>query len=154
MIEAATIIAVPLATSTLADMGARVIKVEPVGGDPFRGMMFGAGAARCNTGKESICLDLKSPEARAIALRLVEKADILVHNYRPGVPERLGLDYDTLTHVNPDLVYLASTGYGRMDRAPGALPRTPYPGRHLAESSGRWGACRPTRRLTSTKCGK
>lgn len=131
VIEAATIIAVPLATSTLADMGARVIKFEPVGGDPFRGMMVGAGAARCNTGKESICLDLKSPGARAIALRLVEKADILVHNYRPGVPERLGLDYDTLARVNPDLVYLASNGYGR--KGPGARrPSThPIPGAAL-----------------------
>ena len=131
VIEAATIIAVPLATSILADMGARVIKFEPVGGDPFRGMMFGAGAARCNTGKESICLDLKTPRAQAIALRLVEQADILVHNYRPGVPERLGLDYDTLTRVNPDLVYLASNGYGR--KGPGAKrPSThPIPGAAL-----------------------
>lgn len=131
VIEAATIIAVPLATSTLADMGARVIKFEPPGGDPFREMMVGAGAARCNTGKESICLDLKSPKARDIALRLVEKADILVHNYRPGVPERLGLDYDTLARVKPDLVYLASNGYGR--KGPGARrPSThPIPGAAL-----------------------
>ena len=131
VIEAATIIAVPLATSILADMGARVIKFEPVGGDPFRGMMFGAGAARCNTGKESICLDLKSPRARAIALSLMEKADILVHNYRPGVPERLGLDYDTVARVNPDIVYLVSNGYGR--NGPGARrPSThPIPGAAL-----------------------
>lgn len=131
VIEAATIIAVPLATSTLADMGARVIKFEPVGGDPFRGMMFGAGAARCNTGKESICLDLKSPQARMIASRLVEQADILIHNYRPGVPERLGLDYGTLARRNPDLVYLSSNGYGR--KGPGAKrPSThPIPGAAL-----------------------
>ena len=131
VIEAATIIAVPLATSTLADMGARVIKFEPVGGDPFRGMMVGAGAARCNTGKESICLDLKSPQARTIASRLVEQADILIHNYRPGVPERLGLDYGTLARRNPDLVYLSSNGYGR--KGPGAKrPSThPIPGAAL-----------------------
>ena len=131
VIEAATIIAVPLATSTLADMGARVIKFEPVGGDPFRGMMAGAGAARCNTGKESICLDLKSPRARAIASRLVERADILIHNYRPGVPERLGLDYGTLANLNPNLVYLSSNGYGR--KGPGAnRPSThPIPGAAL-----------------------
>ncbi len=131
VIEAATIIAVPLGTSTLADMGARIIKFEPPGGDPFREMMVGAGAARCNTGKESICLDLKSPQAREIASRLVEKADILVHNYRPGVPERLGLDYDTLARVKPDLVYLASNGYGR--KGPGARrPSThPIPGAAL-----------------------
>ena len=131
VIEAATIIAAPLGASTLADLGARVIKFEPIGGDPFREMMVGMGAARCNTGKESICLDLKSPRARSIALRLVEKADILIHNYRPGVPERLGLDYDTLSRVNPGLVYLSANGYGR--NGPGARrPSThPIPGAAL-----------------------
>ena len=131
VIEAATIIAAPLGASTLADLGARVIKFEPIGGDPFRGMMAGMAAARCNTGKESICLDLKSPEARAIATRLVATADILIHNYRPGVPERLGLDYDTLSRVNPGLVYLSANGYGR--NGPGARrPSThPIPGAAL-----------------------
>ena len=131
VIEAATIIAAPLGASILADMGARVIKFEPVGGDPFREMMAGLGAARCNTGKESICLDLKSSKARAIANRLVAKADILIHNYRPGVPERLGLDYGTLARVKPDLVYLSANGYGR--KGPGARrPSThPIPGAAL-----------------------
>ena len=131
VIEAATIIAAPLGASTLADLGARVIKFEPIGGDPFRGMMAGMAAARCNTGKESICLDLKSPKARAIATRLVATADILIHNYRPGVPERLGLDYDTLSRVNPGLVYLSANGYGR--NGPGARrPSThPIPGAAL-----------------------
>ena len=125
VIEAATIIAAPLGASILADMGARVIKFEPVGGDPFRGMMAGLGAARCNTGKESICLDLKSAKARSIAKKLVAKADILIHNYRPGVPERLGLDYDTLAGVNPDLVYLSANGYGRS--GPGARRPSTHP---------------------------
>ncbi len=131
VIEAAPIIAAPLGASTLADLGARVIKFEPIGGDPFRGMMAGMAAARCNTGKESICLDLKSPKARAIATRLVATADILIHNYRPGVPERLGLDYDTLSRVNPGLVYLSANGYGR--NGPGARrPSThPIPGAAL-----------------------
>ena len=131
VIEAATIIAAPLGASTLADLGARVIKFEPIGGDPFRGMMAGMAAARCNTGKESICLDLKSPKARVIATRLVATADILIHNYRPGVPERLGLDYDTLSRVNPGLVYLSANGYGR--NGPGARrPSThPIPGAAL-----------------------
>ena len=131
VIEAATIIAAPLGASILADMGARVIKFEPVGGDPFRGMMAGLGAARCNTGKESICLDLKSSKARSIARRLVAGADILIHNYRPGVPERLGLDYENLARVKPDLVYLSANGYGR--NGPGARrPSThPIPGAAL-----------------------
>ena len=131
VIEAATIIAAPLGASMLADLGARVIKFEPIGGDPFRGMMAGMSAARCNTGKESICLDLKSPKARVIATGLVAKADILIHNYRPGVPERLGLDYDTLSRVNPSLVYLSANGYGR--NGPGARrPSThPIPGAAL-----------------------
>ena len=131
VIEAATIIAAPLGASILADMGARVIKFEPVGGDPFRGMMAGLGAARCNTGKESICLDLKSSKGRLIARKLVAGADILIHNYRPGVPERLGLDYENLARVKPDLVYLSANGYGR--NGPGARrPSThPIPGAAL-----------------------
>ena len=131
VVEAATIIAAPLGAATLADLGARVIKFEPIGGDPYRQMMFGLGAARCNTGKESICLDLKSQQARLIAEALVAKADILMHNYRPGVPERLGLDYETLVRINPRLVYLSANGYGR--NGPGARrPSThPIPGAAL-----------------------
>lgn len=131
VLECATIIAAPLAAGMLADMGARVIKVEPLDGDPFRSMGAGFGAARVNTGKESICLDLKQPQARDIVARLAEGADIFIHNYRPGVPERLGLDYSTLQARNPKLVYLSANGYGPL--GPGAKrPSThPIPGAAL-----------------------
>ena len=131
VVEAATIIAAPLGASTLADLGARVIKLEPPGGDPFRSMMHGTGAMRCNTGKESVCLDLKAPAGREVAQRLVRGADIFIHNYRPGVPEKLGIGYDDLRGDNPRLLYLSANGYG--PRGPGAKrPSThPIPGAAL-----------------------
>lgn len=131
IVECATIIAAPLGVSMLADLGARVIKVEPMSGDPFRSMGGGTGAARCNTGKESVCLDLKQEAARSVLADIVAQADVLVHNYRPGVPERLGLDYASLKRRNPGLVYLSVNGYG--PDGPGAhRPSThPIPGAAL-----------------------
>jgi crotonobetainyl-CoA:carnitine CoA-transferase CaiB-like acyl-CoA transferase len=131
VVEAATIIAAPLGAATLADLGARVIKLEPLSGDPFRSMMHGIGAAKCNTGKESICLDLKSAAGKAIATQLIEQADIFIHNYRPGVPEKLGLGYDDLAQHNPELIYISANGYG--PAGPGAKrPSThPIPGAAL-----------------------
>ena len=131
VVEAATIIAAPLGAATLADLGARVIKLEPLTGDPFRGMMHGIGAAKCNTGKESICLDLKSATGKAIAGQLIEQADIFIHNYRPGVPEKLGVGYDELARSNPALIYISANGYG--PAGPGAKrPSThPIPGAAL-----------------------
>ena len=125
VLELATIIASPLGASFLADMGARVIKVEAIGGDPFRHMGPGIGAARCNQGKESISVDLKSEEGRKIVRALAAEADILIHNYRPGVPERLGIDYDTLSALNPDLIYVSANGYG--PAGPGAMRPSTHP---------------------------
>ncbi len=131
VVEAAAIIASPLGASMLADLGARVIKLEPLDGDPFRLMVFGIGADRCNTDKESIALNLKSAEGQKIAQDLVAGADVFIHNYRPGVPERLGLDYTTLSKRNPRLVHLSATGYGT--QGPGKIrPSThPVPGAAL-----------------------
>ena len=131
VVEAAAIIASPLGASMLADLGARVIKLEPLDGDPFRAMLFGLAAERCNTDKESLALDLKSAEGQQIAQDLIANADIFIHNYRPGVPERLGLDYDTLSKRNPRLVHLSATGYGT--QGPGKIrPSThPVPGAAL-----------------------
>lgn len=125
VVEAATIIAAPFGASLLADMGARVIKFEPIEGDPFRGMAPGLGAARVNTGKESIALDLKQPRARELAQRIVAGADVFIHNYRPGVPERLGLAWSQLSAINPRLVYLSANGYG--PAGPGALRPSTHP---------------------------
>jgi crotonobetainyl-CoA:carnitine CoA-transferase CaiB-like acyl-CoA transferase len=131
IVEFATIIAAPLGASLLADLGARVIKVEPLDGDPFRGMLNGYGAARVNAGKESIALDLKHPEGQRIARNLIGRADALVHNYRPGVPERLGIGWEQIRTDHPRLVYVTVNGYGRW--GPGALrPSThPVPGAAL-----------------------
>ena len=131
VVESATIIAAPLAASMLADLGARVIKLEPLTGDPFRAMFHGFGAAKCNAGKESMCLDLKSADGQRIARELAAKADIWIHNYRVGVPEKLGIGYDQLAAVNADLVYVSANGYG--PKGPGAKrPSThPIPGAAL-----------------------
>lgn len=131
VVEAATIIAAPFAATMLADLGARVIKFEPPEGDPFRTMPPGLGAARVNMGKQCIGLDLKKREARDIAQQWISRADVFIHNYRPGVPERLGLGYEQLAVINPKLVYISANGYG--PNGPGALrPSThPIPGAAL-----------------------
>lgn len=125
VVEAATIIAAPLGAALLADLGARVIKLEPPEGDAFRGMLAGMGFDRCNTGKESVRLDLKSTLAQEAVHRLVAQADIFIHNYRPGVPERLGLDYETLSRINPRLVHVSANGYGPL--GPGARRPSTHP---------------------------
>ena len=116
VLEFATVIAAPLGAALLADLGARVIKVEPISGDPFRAMTPGlagqVGGAKTTAGKESICVDLKRPEGQEIVRRLVLRADVLIHNYRPGVPERLGIGYDEVAAARPELVYIAVNGYG------------------------------------------
>jgi crotonobetainyl-CoA:carnitine CoA-transferase CaiB-like acyl-CoA transferase len=112
MLELASWLAAPFSGALLADLGARVIKVEPLNGDPFRAMITNENAIRATQGKESIAVDLKSPEGREILHQLVARADAVMHNFRPGVPERLGLDYDTLKQVKPDLVYVYAASYG------------------------------------------
>ena len=103
-------IALPFAASQLADLGARVIKFESLAGDPMRGV--GPIGFKMVQGKESMMIDLKAPGAREIVQRLVARADVLVHSYRPGVPERLGIDFETLREINPRLVYLYNGSYG------------------------------------------
>ena len=125
VLELASIIAAPLGTSYLAEMGARVIKVEPIGGEPYRNMLGGIGAVRCNQNKESICVDLKSAEGQQIVRRLASQADILIHNYRPGVPERLGFGYEAIEGINPQIIYLSANGYGT--KGPSALRPSTHP---------------------------
>ncbi len=112
VLELATWVATPLAATLLAELGARVIKIEPLGGEPFRKVAIGTPWLKTMQGKESLALDLKRPEAREILHRLVARADALLHNYRPGVPERLGIDYPTLRRLNPRLIYLYGASYG------------------------------------------
>ncbi len=113
-----TVISGPLCTMILGDLGAEVIKIESPRGDSTRLMgppfMGGLSAmfTQFNRNKRSVVIDLKRPAARAIAQRLTAAADVVVHNFRPGVAERLGIDYATLAAANPHLVYLAISGFG------------------------------------------
>jgi crotonobetainyl-CoA:carnitine CoA-transferase CaiB-like acyl-CoA transferase len=112
VLELATWVATPLAATLLAELGARVIKIEPIGGEPFRQVRHGVPWLKTMQGKQSVALDLKQPEAREIVHALARRADVLLHNYRPGVPERLGIDYATLRRLNPRLVYVYGASYG------------------------------------------
>jgi crotonobetainyl-CoA:carnitine CoA-transferase CaiB-like acyl-CoA transferase len=99
-------------THQLQLLGADVIKVEPPGtGDDFRERP--ATFAAINAGKRSIVLDLKTPPGQKALRQLVGRADVLVENYRPGVTEKLGIDWHSLERVNPNLVYCSVTGYGQ-----------------------------------------
>ena len=110
VLELANWIATPMASALLTELGARVIKIEPLTGDLLRG--YGPVGLKCVQGTQSITLDLKTTEGLAIVHRLVQRADALVHNYRPGVPERLGIDDATLRALNPRLIYLYAASYG------------------------------------------
>jgi crotonobetainyl-CoA:carnitine CoA-transferase CaiB-like acyl-CoA transferase len=110
----------PFATQILGDLGADIIKIEPPKGDWMRyfayGNLYPAGESvsylAFNRNKRSITLNLKIPKGVEVAKRLVTKADVVVENFRPGVMERLGLGYDTLSQLNPRLIYCASSGFG------------------------------------------
>jgi crotonobetainyl-CoA:carnitine CoA-transferase CaiB-like acyl-CoA transferase len=113
VIDLSTIIAGPLATSMLSDLGARVIKVEPPSGDPSRQIIAGGSlAVRMNGGKESLAVDLKTSEGRALLRALVARADVVVHNFRRGVAERLGIGFEDCRALNPRVVWAAVSGYG------------------------------------------
>lgn len=113
------VLAGPLATMTLADLGARVIKVErPGDGDDTRtwGPPFSATGSTyfesVNRNKESVCLDLADPGDLDVARRLIARADVVVENFKPGGMERLGLGYDEVKKTNPGVVYASISGFG------------------------------------------
>lgn len=118
VLDLSVMISGPLAGMTLADQGAEVIKVESPGlGDLMRFLGTNKGGLtgiflNNNRGKKSLVVDLKREEGRDVLLRLVERSDVLIQNFRPGAMERLGLGYDDLAAVNPDLVYTSISGYG------------------------------------------
>ena len=118
VVDFTTTIAGPHCTRLLADCGAEVIKLEAPDGDMMRSrppLRNGASTSfgQLNTGKKSVILDLKRPEAREIMQRLVATADVVVENFRPGVMGRFGLDYPALKAVKPDLIFCAISGYGQ-----------------------------------------
>jgi crotonobetainyl-CoA:carnitine CoA-transferase CaiB-like acyl-CoA transferase len=103
----------PTVGVVLADMGADVVKIEPLGGDNTR-RLKGSGAGyfpMYNRNKRSICLDLKSAEGKKIALALIARADVLVENFRPGAMDKLGFGYDALSKSNPRLIYCSEKGF-------------------------------------------
>ena len=121
----------PFGAMLLADFGADVIKVEPPEGDTFRhtGETFLGGDAvyflTMNRNKRSIVLDLTTPEGRATAHEMVKQVDIVLENFRPGVAERLGIDWDTLSALNPRMIYCSTSAFGRVGpdaRRPGMDP--------------------------------
>lgn len=108
----------PYAGMMLRDLGADVVKVEPPGGDPMRLLPpwsysgMSSYFLSINRGKRSVVLDLESERGRALMHRLAEAADVVLYNYRPGVPEKLGVDHETLRGINPRIIVCSLTGFG------------------------------------------
>ena len=103
----------PTAGLLLADLGADVIKIEPLAGDNTRRLKGSGGGyfAMYNRNKSSVCLDLKSPQGINLAKDIVTSSDILIENFRPGAMDKLGLGYATLSESNPGLIYLSLKGF-------------------------------------------
>jgi crotonobetainyl-CoA:carnitine CoA-transferase CaiB-like acyl-CoA transferase len=121
VLDLTTMVAGPVATRMLADQGADVIKIESPSGDlmrhfnPIRNGMS-ASFLSCNRNKRSLAIDLKAAEGLAIVQKLTVTADVLVHNFRPGAAERIGLGEDVVRGIRPDIVYVSISGFG--DRGP------------------------------------
>src|SRR5262245_2726512 len=117
VVECATFVTGPYATALLADLGARVIKIEsPPEGDPYRYFasdpVFSFNFAHLNRNKESLVLDLKSSKGKEICFELLKRAHVFVENFRPGTADRLGLGYNTVRRLNPKLVYCSISAFG------------------------------------------
>jgi len=120
VVDFSRVIAGPMCTQILSDMGAEVIKIEnPDGGDDTR---KGAGPRKggeshffmtYNRGKKSVALDFTKPEGQEVVMKLLETADVLVQNFRPGVPRKYGFDYESLHEKFPRLIYLSISAYGQ-----------------------------------------
>jgi CoA:oxalate CoA-transferase len=108
----------PYCSRLMADLGAEIIKVEPPGGDFLRNAPpvrdgHSAYFGHMNCGKKSLALDLKDDQGREVIRRLVKNVDVVLENFRPGVMARLGLDYDSLAMLKPDLIFCSVSGYGQ-----------------------------------------
>jgi len=120
VLDISTVVAGPLATMHLADQGANVIKVEPLGGDINRRSrqkvsengQFSALFISTNHGKRSIAMDLKNPDAMSAFKQILLKADVLVQNFRPGATEKLGIGWEDAKRMNPRLIYVSISGVG------------------------------------------
>ncbi|WP_140986204.1 CaiB/BaiF CoA transferase family protein [Asticcacaulis tiandongensis] len=123
----------PFAAQRLGDLGADVVKVEPVTGEwqrhasagGARGNKINVSFLSLNRNKRSLAVDLKAPDGKALLMDMVKTADVFLQNYRPGVAARLGVDYETLSALNPRLIYVSMSGYGEDG------PYKNYPGQDL-----------------------
>ncbi|MCK0071192.1 CaiB/BaiF CoA transferase family protein [Kordiimonas laminariae] len=118
VIELSTMITASLATMMLADQGAEVIKVEAITGDPLRLLGTSSNGIsamfnNCNRGKKSVAVDLKDNAAQAAVRTLMKDADVVIHNFRPGVMDRLGLGSEQLRTDNPSLIFVEINGFGK-----------------------------------------
>jgi len=120
VLDFSAFVAGPLAAQVLADMGAEVIKVEPLEGEAMRAAAYAVAA--CQRGKRSLAMDLRSPDSRPVVERLVRWADVVLHNFRIGVAERLGIDEATVVKLNPRVVYCHASAFGTRG------PRSTFPG--------------------------
>ena len=114
VLDLSAYIAGPLGPMALCDLGAEVVKVEPLhgeGGHSVPMLILGS-----NRGKKDLAMDLKAPESREVMRRLIARSDVLVHNMRVGVAERLGIDYESARAIRPDIIYVHSTAYGPRGR--------------------------------------
>ena len=117
MLDFTRVLSGPHATRMLSDLGAEVIKVEPPMGDMTRFAMprvnsLSSYFIQQNVGKKNISLDMTKPQAVELLKKLVSHCDVVIENFRPGVMRKMGLDYETLSHLNPRLIYTSITGYG------------------------------------------
>jgi crotonobetainyl-CoA:carnitine CoA-transferase CaiB-like acyl-CoA transferase len=117
VVDFSMFVAGPLAAEVLADLGAEVIKVEPPQGEAMRGAAYAMAA--CQRGKRSLAIDITAPEARPVVDRLLRWADVVLHNFRVGVSERLGIDESTVARVNPGAVYCHASAFGTSGRRAG-----------------------------------
>ena len=112
ILDMSTVIAGPLAGSLLAEMGARVVRIETLAGDWMRGHYNGLASNRTMAGTEGLSIDLKTAEGQDILSRLLPKVDVVLHNMRPGAPERVGIGIEQVRALKPDAIYAYLGGYG------------------------------------------
>ncbi len=120
VLDFSAFVAGPLAAQVLADLGADVIKVEPPEGEAMRAAAYAVAA--CQRGKRSLAMDINAPSARPVVERLIQWADVVLHNFRVGVSERLGIDEETVARLNPQAVYCHASAFGTTG------PRARFPG--------------------------
>jgi crotonobetainyl-CoA:carnitine CoA-transferase CaiB-like acyl-CoA transferase len=114
VLDMGRVLAGPICTAMLGDLGADVIKIEDLGGDKARNSLPEGGYfAAFNHSKRGVTLNLKSEKGREIFCKLIKEADVVVENFRPGVMKKLGLDYEYLKTINPGLIYAAVSGFGQ-----------------------------------------